>query len=124
MSQVKSTPDEHRMSPEEFKQKLIDYQKSRPVVMTEEEFSSELDETVVLRYQRGLDLLDEVVAEIQLAARTRAPNLDAEKMAKKVEDATVAFSYGHVGHNRCGMAHKGAHARVILWYDDKASGEG
>lgn len=106
---------ERKFTPEEFKQELIKFQKSRPVVMSEEEYAQELDQTVILRYKRGLEILDEVVAEVKKAAAA-APGLDSDKIARHVDEAIVAFNMGHLGHNRCGRANKGDHSRVVLWY--------
>jgi exonuclease VII small subunit len=114
--------EEKRITIEEFKKKLIEFQKSKPVVLDEAEYSKELDETVLLRYEKGINLMDKVAEELkkvknELTDETRITELNLA--IESIDEAINAFSYGHLGHNRCARANKAAHSRAVLWYEPK-----
>lgn len=115
---------EERISIEEFKRRLIEFQKSKPVVLDENEYSKELDETVLLRYEKGINLLDKISEELKkVAGETDNINRrDELNLAiESVDEVINAFAYGHMGHNRCGRANRAAHSRAVLWYEPKNS---
>ena len=113
---------EKRITIEEFKKKLIEFQKSKPVVLDEKEYEKELDETVLLRNEKGINMMDKIGEQLKKARESSSNQVVVNELnlaIESIDEAINAFAYGHLGHNRCAAANKAAHSRAILWYDPK-----
>lgn len=109
-----STEQEKKWTSEEFKKELMDFHNRKPEKMDEKAFIEHLEHTTVYRYEKGLELVNEVEQFLsELKSQDKASNIDTDIMIGKLDRAVVAFAYGALRYNSTRAA--GAPNRPDLW---------
>jgi hypothetical protein len=91
---------EKRLTPKEFEDALVDFEKSPPDIVDEKELRKRLKATTLTRYQRGTALLDEVKKAIITSNAGSTTKKDLKIAVARIDEAIVQMTHGSLKYNK------------------------
>jgi len=107
-----------RLSRKQLRDRLVEQEKARPIVLSEVEYQEWLEHTVLARLSRGEDAIDKVRDTLnRMVEESKASGEDVRLVLEELEGAVVAFQYSPLKFNiMYRPSINGQEARnVVLW---------